>query len=184
MKTFRVLEYKYTGKPLNWIIANSTKLFNWNTGSYSHCEIWLPDEEGNFTVPYVGDSRTVTGQCFTSTMRGSVNGSVIRPACEVIKHPERWDFFEIEVEDHMYNHAISHALSAVKNNKGYDKPLIVSFFFPYRFASKGKDICSEVCMHFLNDSFVLDTTGKRVPSPRRLARWLINIGHEPKSLRS
>lgn len=168
MKTFRVLSYRAErdGHCLDDGISLWTKLFNWKTPPYSHAEIWLLDED----------------KCFTSTMRGEWNGTVIRPASEVLTHPERWDYFEIQVEVAVYNAAVQKARLAAEANKGYDKPALLSFFFPIRFGSKGKDICSEVTERFLVWCDVFDKETK--PSPRRLARNLMRLGYRPIHLKA
>ena len=110
MKTIRVAEYKYTGKPLNWAISAWTGLFNPGTPRYSHTEIWIPDENGLFGGYdghlHGGYEGQYFGECFTSTMRGDWNGTVIRPASEVLTHSRRWDYFELEVEDVDYKEAV------------------------------------------------------------------------------
>ena len=87
------------GRIFNW-------RFNWKTGKfeflpwYSHCEIWVPQfnearpgiqyEEQWFTGSdvYSGPNNYL-GTCYTSTMRGDHNGTVSRPASEVLTHPGR-----------------------------------------------------------------------------------------------
>jgi len=170
MKTIRVLEYKYTGKFLNWAISAWTGLFNWNTPRYSHSEIWWPDEFGKFF-----NSTGIVGECFTSTMRGDYNGTVIRPARSVIKYAGRWDYFEIEVDDPKFKSAECWARIAAKRNKGYDKPAVMSFFLPIRFGSSSKDICSETAYSFLLQCGVFEVA--KIPSPRRLAKWLMKLGY-------
>lgn len=171
----------------------------WNPGTepYSHSEIWIPDypikgngcEENQWTYPkFLGPGEDGTGEfgiqymgkCFTSTMRGEQNGTVIRPASEVLKNPHRWDYTEIEVEDDFANMAIARARTAVRNNQGYDKPAIASFFWPWRFGSKSKDICSEVSKRFCMWCNIVDNC--KIESPRRWSRTLTRLGHETRRL--
>lgn len=186
MKTIRVAEYKYTGKPLNWAISAWTGLFNPGTPRYSHTEIWIPDENGLFGGYdghlHGGYEGQYFGECFTSTMRGDWNGTVIRPASEVLTHSRRWDYFELEVEDVDYKEAVHLARVAAANNDGYDSPGLVSFFLPIRFGSGTKDICSEVALDFLRWCGIF--TKDKMPSPRRLAAWIMQLGFKPIPLLS
>lgn len=158
------------GKVLDNFISLWTGLFTWDSEPYSHSEVWWPDEYGNFDK----------GEAFTSTMRGKVNGTVIRPALEVFRHPQRWDYFEIEVEDEFAFMAIAMARMAAKNNQGYDKPAILSFFCPWRFGSEGKDICSEVAKRYAMWCNLVDND--RIESPRKWGRTLTRLGHKAKRL--
>ena len=176
MKTIRLLNYKYTGKPLNFAISAYTKLFNWNTPPYSHSEIWFPGSASDCFV----DSLGFHGSCFTSTLRGKVNGTVIRPASQVLTHPSRWEFFEIPVEDTVYDQVYTKARAAALANEGYDKPACLSFFLPVRFGSGSRDICSEVTYRALCWAGIFSKPA--MPSPRRQAKWLMALGYEPKQL--
>ena len=173
MKHIRVLNYKYTGKWLNWSISIWTGLFNKGTPPYSHSEIWFHRED-RFKSKV--DETVFTGECFTSTMRGDVNGTVLRSAYMVVKHPERWEYFEISVEDNVYDQVYTKAKTAALANEGYDKPALLSFFFPVRFGSGVKDICSEVTYRALCWAGIFKKPA--MPSPRRQARWLMDLGYE------
>ncbi len=167
----RVLFYKAMrdGHIVDDGISLWTKLFNWNTPPYSHVEIWWP-LCGSFSK----------GFCFTSTMRGEDNGTTVRPASEVLTHPERWDYVEILVDDDIANMAIARAREAAHNNKGYDKWALASFFGFRNAGSEGKDICSEVAYMFLVWCFVFFSKGR--PSPRRLYKWLKKLGYRARPL--
>jgi len=65
-------------------------------------------------------------------MRGDLNGTVIRPASEVLKHPGRWSYMEIEVKDVLYEKAVRWAHCMARDNKGYNKRMIASFFNPFK----------------------------------------------------
>lgn len=154
----------------------------WNPGTepYSHSEIWWPDDDGKWYAHGASAPNAYKGHCFTSTMRGENNGTVIRPASEVLKNPKRWDYTEIEVEDDFANMAIAQTRTAVRNNQGYDKPAILSFFWPWRFGSKYKSICSEVSKRFMMWCNIVDND--KIESPRRWSRTLTRLGYKTKSL--
>lgn len=130
-----------------------TGLFNWWTPPYSHMSVWIPRENGGQfmglmdLVDHVDDA--FFGTCYTSTMRGKDNGTVKRPASEVFKHPERWEYIEFEVTGESFEEAKASADEKVKNNKGYSKPDIRRFFLPLWLFKKLKwddperEICSE-----------------------------------------
>ena len=171
MASFRLLEYKNTDRWLNWSISAWTGLFNPGTPPYSHAEIYWPDEDGNWD----------NGECFTSTMRGEWNGTVIRPAYEVLDHPENWDFFQFDDVDLVkFEAAKGLARIAANQNHGYDKPALLSFFLPFRFGSKKHDICSEVCERFMYHTGILPSA--TMPSPRRLASKVMERGYKPQPL--
>ena len=157
------------GKDGHWVdnaISIYTGLFNPGTGPYSHVETWWPGNNGNFKK----------GECFTSTMRGDLNGTVIRRASEVFTHPERWDVCEIEVANKLVYAAGAKAIWAAQKNKGYDKPALSSFFLPWRSGSKDKDICSEVCKRFAMWCHIVDND--HIESPRRFSRTLTRLGYQ------
>ncbi len=113
-----------------------------------------------------------TDECFTSTMRGELNGTVIRPASEVFVRPERWMVIKMYKMDFIFNRAWSLAVVAAKYNKGYDKKCIIGFFLPWRIHDKLKNICSEAVQMFLVwcGTFVI----LKVWSPLRLVRKILN----------
>ena len=121
---------------------------------------------------------------FTSTMRGDNNGTVLRPASDVLKHPDRWYITEIEVPDDLYRIARNWAKIRVACNGGYDKKTIASFFWPWgRFGSADKEqaICSERCYQFLCECGIFrDKT--RCPSPRRLCKWMAELKYTTRPL--
>ena len=95
MKKIRILLYKTPWKPklkylVNWLISLRT----WS--KWSHIEIWTPDERLLFIgQDHLMKTKNFYGDCYTSTMRGEANGTVKRPASEVLKHPGNWDYSEI-----------------------------------------------------------------------------------------
>ncbi len=155
---------------------------------YSHIELWISDEKGEFkfsfyeTVDSEPDLRKVTtylGNCYTSTMRDGMAGTVYRPAAQVIKDPDRWDAGVIKtLTDKQYRCLMWWVNISVAGNKGYDKWCIADFFNPFRYwlpiHSKSKQICYEAfsngmlrCGEFIS---------KYVLSPRRAARKLRKRG--------
>ena len=176
MDFVRVLFYK-AGKDrtiIDNLISGYTGIFNPGTGPYAHTEIWWPDEDGNYE----------NGECYTSSMRDGGVGTIVRPASEVLTHPERWDFAEIvisrERELSRLATAIELARGEVANNKGYDKLCILSFFLPFRVHSSHKQICSEAVQTFLFNCGVF--TRIEVLSPRRLSSRLTDMGYRLKPL--
>ena len=170
MTTIRISFYiaGFDGHLLDNAIAFFTGLGNWGTPPVSHTEVWWTDVGKLFA----------SGECYTSTMRGKNNGTVIRPAHEVIQNPKRWLYFELCVPDDLYERAKLHARVAVENNCGYDRWTIASFFWFKRFGKSNQEICSEVAYSFLYDCGVFTTKGL-CPSPRRLCQWLMNLGLKP-----
>lgn len=162
---------KGDGQWLDDGIAFWTGIWNPGTPPFSHVEIGMPDKNGHF----------MKGEMFTSTMRGKDNGTVLRPASEVLKHPERWYITEIEVDDDLYSIARNWAAIQVVCNKGYDKATIASFFWPWRFGKKDMAICSERCYQFLCECGMFSDKTK-CPSPRRLYKWMAEFGYEAKPL--
>jgi len=103
----------------------------------SHMEIWTIGEDGHW----------MSGQCWTSTMRGPESGVCVRSASEILKHPERWFYAEFDV----YDHLLTVLNRKVKENKGYDKALIGRFFGLWWMGDKEKYICSEFVNEVLLD---------------------------------
>jgi hypothetical protein len=120
----------------------------WNIGTppYAHVEVWLPDEVDGFTHPWCYRSRfpDYAGTCYTSTMRGEANGTVKRPASEVLTHPERWDYKEYDIRPRRYRAGLAWLEKQVKENKGYDKKASLSHLTPWRFHDKDKNNCIEI----------------------------------------
>lgn len=197
----------------------------------SHVEIWLPDENDNFfgvscseksKIDFVSDEYGTTvnvelpvdnyffyGNCYTSTMGQSggknrkYNGVCQRTADEVLIHPHRWFYAELELPDTAVAHAESWAMLEVANNKGYDIGDIMKYFFPVRHQSMSdhKFICSGFSWAFLfkcamwycvvdKAKFMDDKLWKLIqhreitdlPSPVRLAMWMYQAGYKFYSL--
>ena len=102
----------------------------------SHAEKWWPDEYGNFKMPFGNGGFIFRGEMFTSTMGqiGGKNrtgdGTIIRPASEILKHPERWFYSEMEVAGYALDIGKTWARTMVDFNLGYDGGDIGKLFHP------------------------------------------------------
>ena len=103
----------------------------------------------------------------------------IAPASEVLKHSERWSYIEVEVDDLIWEHMRTWAESL--QGAKYDFLGLFGFFLPFNIQDKKKWYCSEIISHFLWRLGILDKRYKRI-SPRRLAKVLAKIFHEPIQL--
>jgi hypothetical protein len=176
----------------------------------SHVEIWLPDSEWGHERFCGNDQRArYEGICYTATMGQSggknrkYNGVCQRTADEVLIHPHRWFYAELELPDTAVAHAESWAMLEVANNKGYDIGDIMKYFFPVRHQSMSdhKFICSGFSWAFLfkcamwycvvdKAKFMDDKLWKLIqhreitdlPSPVRLAMWMYQAGYKFYSL--
>lgn len=165
----------------------------------SHAELWFPDDghycygewKPMFNTPKHLGGKCYGGECFTSTLRDKKeNGVVMRPASQVLTHPEHWCFFEIELTDEEYEAMYEYALFQASLGIRYSKLTIASFFLPWRINQKDADICSEaICRaiyHGLNisdHSLLLSALRKiDVPSPLRLASNIFKCGYPLYSL--
>lgn len=177
----RVLFYKAAvdGKLIDNLISFYTGLLpcNWGTKGYSHMEVWFPNESGNFEPPRALRESPILdrwyGQCFSSTTRGEWRGVRICHASLVLKHPERWDYMEFEVD--MSRYAVALELAEREEGKKYDYKGIFGFFWPWPVQDKKKWYCSEICAWFLYLVRILPKREKRI-SPRRLSKVLKKLG--------
>jgi len=110
--------------------------------SCSHVENWSPDEDGEFIniqthYNFIRNESSINkffyGQMFTSTMRqnaanGNTDGIVMRPASDILTHPERWMYSEFDVPKAALDYSMAWCKEMVDNNKGYDKKDIYNFF--------------------------------------------------------
>ena len=78
----RLAFYKYTKKPINLGISLWTWLPNIGTPSYSHVEIGFR-LDGHWKY-------------YSSTMRDGARGTRWIREDKMIKHPERWDIYEVD----------------------------------------------------------------------------------------
>ena len=191
MAKIRVLIYKTPWKlkwkyVLNWIISIRT------FSKYSHVEGCTADGEGLFdkqhSIGYDSTHRHLgycgkdyLGTCYTSTMRGKDNGSVKRDASEVLKHPENWDYIEVDIPDQCdYDRAIEYLVYEVANNKGYSKWDTLKFISPIHFPDNLRNICSEIVNNALWMARVF--VGFGIISPGAVAKKLTKKGLKIQSL--
>ena len=190
MKKLRILFYKTPWKLkakywLNWLISART----WS--KYSHCEAWTAEEDKSicwppaFTAHFMPigslcSGLQVYGKCWTATMRGDDNGTVVRDASGVLDHPERWVYFEIEVEAERYDTCIEIMKMAVENNNGYSKWDCLKFVSPIHFPQNDKYICSEFVIWILWWAGISKVNG--IVSPGYIYKMLTKMGYEAKEL--
>ncbi len=178
MNSFRLLEYKAKFGDhhiVDDLISITTKPCNWNTPPYSHSEIWWPN-------PYHSniDLAWEEGECFTSTLRDEAKGTTIRPASQVLTHPDRWEYIELPADPIRLAAAIGLARLAVINNEGYDYLRLLGILTRLGFGTTGKDVCSEICERFMVWCGIFKKETK--PSPRRLGRNVMRLGFKPLKL--
>ena len=175
----REIWYIYRGHWLNRGILAATFLLNIGTEPVSHCELWEPqhrDGEDEFEVEYISKGLFL-GHCWTSTTRDTDNGTVVRPAFEVLNHPERWYYTEHRVRLVDFEVARNCARGRVTRNKGYSWRDLTRFIMPLwllkltGIADNGKEICSEHVAQWLVDMSVLPKN--TIPSPRRLCKQTV-----------
>lgn len=137
--------------------------------NYSHVEKWEP--YGTYRIPRSCD--WWNGKMSTSTMRDApYNGTIERPAREVLIHVDRWDAAEFEVNLISYMTAHEWELNELDNNLGYAKEDLLKFFPVVRYFAEDprRNICSEFVHNFMVKCGIF--LKFRVLSPRLLA-WLI-----------
>lgn len=171
-----------------WLISAKNR----EVGDYAHVEVWTANEDGNYEKQanayyqggqwnYCIPNNAHMGTCWTSTMQGEDNGTVKRPASEVLKHPDRWDVCEVEVPaGYKYECGMNWMKAAVINNKGYSKWDIIRFISPIHFPDNDRNICSEFVNNALYYMGVWDKWG--IVSPRRLAYKLKQAGYKIEPL--
>ena len=163
--------------------------------NFSHEEIWIADENGNFNgtttpIAYTKDGSSIEwsktkitylGQCFSSTTRGDDDGVRFAPAQDVLgKHPERWYYIEWECEEKYLERAI--VFAEMEEGKEYDYAGVSGFVVPLAVQDKLKWFCSEICDWFKWICRIYTYHQKKV-SPRRSAYLLAKAtGMEPKPL--
>ena len=160
-----------------WVLAIFYSLKAW-LYNFSHEEVWLPE------VHYAKDGSILgyawfAGRCFSSTTRGKWKGVRFAPASEVLKHPERWSYIEVEVDPAWLRVAIAWAEDAV--GAGYDYGYILSFLQPFIVQKESDWACSEICDYFKRLCRIIPKYHKRI-SPRRSAYLLAKKWGEPKAL--
>lgn len=161
--------------------------------NYSHEELWIPDENGEFwseAIDYLGTSGQryykswpPQGQCFSSTTRGDAEGVRFAPTSEVVgKHPERWRYIEFEVDDWIWEHIVLPDLKSKVGNKYDFAAVTTGFITPIMIDPKDKDYCSGICCWAKFLLGILKVWYKRI-SPRRSAYETAKIHGEPKPVK-
>jgi len=121
---------------------------------------------------------------FSSTTRGGTNGVQLRPSEDVLKHPERWMYIEIEVPCKMYGWGIEDA-EAIAGKFKYGFRDLLRFFFPFLPNAKGY-ICSEIVSESLHLMTVVTEdeycSFNGIISPLRLASILSKRYGEPRKV--
>ena len=192
----RILCYRpeIDGHILDDAISFWSRLFNLKAPKElrcSHTEIQVPAEESFEAGRYVkiedGKYWHANGTCYTSTMRDH-DGVCRRSASSVLRHPDRWNYFEIDIDDRVYQSFIRDMEIKVANNLGYDKWTIASYFWYKRLGNPYKYICSEFVhlsiLAYICDQGRLFRNLLRLdcPSPIRLAYALHRSGLDLFSL--
>ena len=210
MKTIRLLCYKpaidkHLIDNLIWIhnYVFNPKGWKYKRLACSHSEMWVADGEYEY---HDMSGVTYLGSCYTSTMgqtgganRTKYNGICKRPAYEVLIHPDRWYYIEMQVESNALESALLAADLRVANNKGYDVAHILKYFLPVRTQDVYDDkmICSGfswwfiyvVCRYMINTPAWLNKlcgnrTERHLPSPFRLSLWCKDAGLIPFDLKT
>lgn len=187
---YRIIFYRpaFDGHWIDDIISIGTKFCNWNTPRASHVEVWMPDgiviDMNGFVAKHNSSGKTENrylGDLLTSTMRGDYNGTVIRDANKILKNPNRWFYYELECDDADFELALHWAENACRDNKGYAKKTLLKFI-GLNCIDKNRNICSQVCHKFAVLCGNLEQPPK-IPSPRRLIKWLEKAGYKPVELK-
>ena len=179
----RIIFYRAKfGKPLDMLISYWTAIWNWGTKGYSHAEWWEADTIGDFEVAIPDPPhKKYAGYCLTSTMRDKLDGVCKRKAEFVLRHPDRWDYCEIEIKYPRCLFVEDFWDAKLTGNTGYDLWGILGFALPWgNVGAKDKYYCSELVGKALVVAGIIEDF-QRV-SPRRLSRWLIKKGYEIKPL--
>jgi len=181
MAKLRFLFYlaKVDGKLLDDILSLYSGLFpcNWGSEGYSHAEIWFPDSGGRFVDEEDGSYCGIT---FSSTMRGDVNGTRFEIASVLLRHPERWDWIEIEVTKEQLE--LAHRVACEELGKKYDLLGILGFVIPGIYNPDDKWYCSEVVAYIAYRIWILNKHHTTI-SPRRLSKKINQVKEKQQELR-
>ena len=154
-----------------WILAVARFDFKSLKFNYDHVEVWFPDENGEFGG-WVGETNNqldLLGECFSSTTRGDAKGVRFAPASEVLRHPERWDYQEFEIEDYEVKDWKEYYEDEI--GKKYDYLGILGFLSLINIQDKDKWFCSELCAWVARSLSLVPEWYQRI-SPRRLSKVL------------
>jgi hypothetical protein len=87
-----------------------------------------------------------SGLCFSSASRGGFIGVRFAPSCEILKHPERWAFIEVDIDDEIEQKMFDSACSIV--GRPYDYLAILGFCLPIHLQDQHRWFCSE-CVNWV-----------------------------------
>lgn len=152
-----------------WVLAALPLQWDRLKYNYSHVEVWFPDERGRFE----DNSGHPVGRWFSSTTRGGSKGVRMADADEVLKHPERWDYIEIDIKQADYDTMITWSEVLAGEAARYDYRGIFGFILPFNVQDRERWYCSEICAFLLWNVGVLKLLHTRI-SPRRLAMVLVS----------
>ncbi len=100
--------------------------------SCSHVEFQFPSGFGDFESPSivktVQDSKMFTSTMIMNAANGGKDGIVMRPASDILTHPDRWMFSEFDVPKEGMEYSMAWCNEMVGGNQGYDKKDIWRFF--------------------------------------------------------
>ena len=103
-------------------------------------------------------------------------------ASEVLKHPERWSYIEVEVSNTQW-WFVEETMREIADSKAkYDYAGLFGFFQPFPVQDKEKWFCSEICMWIAYRCALTKKWHKRI-SPRRAALVLAKLYGEPVKLK-
>jgi hypothetical protein len=187
MKKVRILFY-VTPKKFKWKYKVNFLISLWTRSKYSHCEVWVAEHNGygfiQTTTEHPDPSRIgeveFIGTCYTSTLRGESNGTVKRPASEVLDHPENWMYIEAEMPTGNYNSMMRFLENEVRLNKGYSKRDLMKFLSPVHFPDNKRNICSEIVNNALCVGLLLRGFG--IIDPKEVSKKLLKEKLEIKKL--
>ncbi len=166
--------------------------YNWRLFKYpfSHEEVWIPNNVGKFDTTGMPITDSFYGLCFSSTTRGDWNGVRFAPANEVVgKHPDRWDYIEVDVDEEHLEVALAEGKRLV--GAKYDFAGIFGFIQPILIQDDKKWYCSEICDWFKSLCRIPTEVAFRIRipvrhnriSPRRAAYLLAKMYGEPKPVK-
>lgn len=146
--------------------------------AFSHEETWFPDDDGNFEV-----NGKFVGSCVSSTMRDGANGIRFEDAAKVLRHPERWGFFEVDIAEEKRSEMRVAAAIEAEEKTSYDLwGALLGFATPFNIGDdEYKWYCSELSAYLKYAGGIFTKLYDRI-SPRWSAWLMVKMGHELKPL--
>jgi hypothetical protein len=152
MKKVRFLFYLSgeNDKLLSKAIALWSGFWNKKTIPTSHEELEFcnraPAEIKSLIKTVSAEIPQQNGLCFSSASRGDFIGVRFAPSVEILKHPEKWKYIEVEVEDQTEQKMFESAKSIV--GRPYDYIAIFGFCLPWHIQDDHRWYCSE-CVNWV-----------------------------------